>query len=261
VFDWALICTIILVSQIVFGTMGYLSPFHRYSTYHDMPDATVSYPSTPSIVPDWLLITFTFFAPAVFFALWQLRFKSWHDFHHGLLGQFISIMLTILFTDVFKLYAGRLRPDFLARCKPDITGKCTNMVLNDVRDGRLSFPSGHSSLSFTAMVFLSLYLSGKFRIFRTNHGNVWKILCSVCPIFICGFIAISRTRDYHHNYDDILAGAFLGTVMAFVGYFTQYHGLASEKCHEPKNRYYIHALELKRIEEQDDNNESAIERV
>lgn len=252
VFDWALISTIIILTQIVFGGVGFFTPFVRHAAYEDMMDASVSYPSTPSIVPNWLLIVFTFFAPSIVFVLVQLKFRSWHDFHHGLLGQFTSIALTVLFTDCFKVYAGRLRPDFLARCMPDITGKCTNSVLNDVRDGRLSFPSGHSSLSFTVMVFVSLYLCGKLRIFRTNHGSMWKILLCVSPLFFCGFIAISRTRDYHHNYDDILAGACLGSAMAFIGYFTQYHGLSSDKCHEPKNRYYVHALELNKSEEEED---------
>jgi membrane-associated phospholipid phosphatase len=142
-------------------------------------------------------------------------------------------------TDICKILAGRLRPDFIARCLPDIAGNCTNPNLKDVRDARASFPSGHSSLSFCAMVYLSLYLCGKFRIFWTNSGQLWKVVIVLSPLIGSTFIAISRTKDYHHNFDDVIAGSMLGACLAFVGYFIHYPSLLNANCDIPKNRFYV----------------------
>ncbi|KAI9349878.1 hypothetical protein DFJ73DRAFT_833437, partial [Zopfochytrium polystomum] len=49
--------------------------------------------------------------------------RNWHHFFLGLL---LAVGLTGLITNTIKNWAGRLRPDFLARCVPDATtGLCT----------------------------------------------------------------------------------------------------------------------------------------
>jgi hypothetical protein len=63
---------------------------------------------------------------------------------------------------------GRLRPDFLHRCRPDgvtATGfdifqevTCDAPNSDTVIDGRLSFPSGHSSNTMSLAWFTALYL-------------------------------------------------------------------------------------------------------
>lgn len=236
--DWTLCLLLIICDQLVIGFIGMIQPYERYPTFSDMNDATIAYPKLPDIVPGWALMIFIFIVPTIAFGVVQLKVRNLHDLHHAGLGLFTSIMGTMLFTDVFKLNAGRLRPDFMARCFPDITGRCTNPNLNDVRDSRLSFPSGHSSLSFCAMVYLSLYLSGKFRIFHQNHGHLWKLVIVLLPLFMSGYIAVSRTRDYHHNFDDVIAGGIIGSVMAFLGYFMNYPSFFDERSDYPKNRFY-----------------------
>lgn len=116
----------------------------------------------------------------------------------------------------------------------------------------MSFPSGHSSLAFAAMVFLSFYMAGHFAIFA--HGNVdqscnvryeshsthrlgkkivrrfimyfsnhsskpfWKLLLCLAPWFLATFIAVSRVMDYHHHFEDIVAGSLVGIVCAVLCY-------------------------------------------
>ena len=69
-------------------------------------------------------------------------------------------LITIFITDVGKYTVGRLRPHFLSICKPPpaLISNCShNYILGDVctgdpdrlREGRLSFPSGHASFSGT----------------------------------------------------------------------------------------------------------------
>lgn len=81
--------------------------------------------------------------------------RSLHDWHHGTLGLLLSMSLTLLLTEIFKILVGRPRPDFIDRCQP-IRGStdaqiyglssseiCTRTDL--LNDGFKSFLSGHSS--------------------------------------------------------------------------------------------------------------------
>eukprot|EP01097_Dermamoeba_algensis_P011097 TRINITY_DN8462_c0_g1_i1.p1 TRINITY_DN8462_c0_g1~~TRINITY_DN8462_c0_g1_i1.p1 ORF type:complete len:162 (+),score=36.21 TRINITY_DN8462_c0_g1_i1:50-487(+) len=127
----------------------------------------------------------------------------------------------MLATEPTKVAAGRLRPFFLN---------------HQVRDSHLSFPSGHSSATFTGMVFCILYLSGKLGTFRKDDGAFWKMLLN-CVFLAVGFaVSVSRTIDYHHNFDDILAGSIIGVVSACFGYFLNYNSIASKRSHLPKRR-------------------------
>lgn len=94
-----------------------------------------------------------------------------NSLHVELLRLFISFafggLITIFATDVGKYTAGRLRPHFLSICKPpsSVFINCShNYILDDVctgdpgllREGRLSFPSGHASFSGTILKFKHL---------------------------------------------------------------------------------------------------------
>jgi membrane-associated phospholipid phosphatase len=139
----------------------------------------------------------------------------------------MTIALNVAITDVFKVFAGRLRPNFLARCNPSADGDCIN-IGSKVRDARLSFPSGHSSLSFACMFYLSCYIAGKLRLFRYDGGAIWKAIACVIPLIMAGFIAVSRTLDYHHDYSDILGGTIIGSFIGVMCYMTQYYSLFSK---------------------------------
>lgn len=82
-----------------------------------------------------------------------------------------------LTTDIGKYTIGRLRPHFLDICQPNITCDESNKTkyIEDFTcigdkpkkftDSRLSFPSGHSSLSFYCMIYLAVslyYLSSNY---------------------------------------------------------------------------------------------------
>jgi diacylglycerol diphosphate phosphatase/phosphatidate phosphatase len=222
---------------VVFGQApGLINPNMRYNTFQYIQDASISYPNLPSIVPTWMVgIVITVF-PFVIFLTSQLWYKSKHDLHHACLGLIESIVTTMTVTDIFKVFAGRLRPNFLARCLPNAAGICSQ-IGSTVRDSRLSFPSGHSSMSFAGMMFLSLYIAGKLSTFGPNGGALWKAFVSLLPLCTAGMIAVSRTLDYHHNYDDVIAGSVIGSVIAMMCYFLQYPSLFEKTCYEPKNRY------------------------
>ncbi|KAL7701172.1 PAP2 superfamily [Lotmaria passim] len=125
-----------------------------------------------------------------------------------------SILLAFLFVNVSKLYAGRLRPDFIARlAKEGITEAnfstfTHHQICHAARNGRLSFPSGHSGTSFAGYVPPCLYLMGLMR--TLNGGKVWLATIALLPLILPVAVAISRTVDYRHNFDDVLCGSICG---------------------------------------------------
>ena len=116
-----------------------------------------------------------------------------------------------------KVRVGRLRPDFVARCMP--TGEpahCTGSAAI-VMEGRKSFPSGHSALSFGGLAFLSLALLAALSQLTTPRlGGVWKAMIVALPWLIALHIALSRLQDFWHHWQDILVGTFIGNFAAIL---------------------------------------------
>lgn len=138
-------------------------------------------------------------------------------------GLFEANILTLLATNVVKILVGRPRPHFATVCKvyePAGTTHCTGDAAL-VREARKSFPSGHSSLAFSAGVFLLLSLarylglaeSQKSRPVSVAPKLTTAVLVSL-PVGVAGLVAVSRINDYHHHYSDVVAGALVGTFYA-----------------------------------------------
>lgn len=129
---------------------------------------------------------------------------------------------------------GGLRPHFLTVCKPSIPntgieiGNGLRQIMynrsictgnrNQINDSLESFPSGHSTAAFAGFVFLYLYLNAKLKVFSNYHPAFWKLIAVYAPILGATLIAGSLTIDEFHNWYDCLAGAIIGTVMAFSAY-------------------------------------------
>nr|GAT44011.1 predicted protein [Mycena chlorophos] len=178
-------------------------------------------------VPDWALYIIAVASPAILQALIDLiTLRSW-------LGRSI--------TQVVKITVGRPRPDILDRCQPPAgtvdpvfglsdSSICTTQLL--LEDGFRSFPSGHSSLSFAGLGFLAFYLAGKLHLFD-KRGYVAKAWLALTPFLGAALVAISRTMDSRHHWEDVLTGSILGTTVAYFSYRQYYPNLASEVSHLP----------------------------
>ncbi|KAF7308451.1 Lipid phosphate phosphatase 1 [Mycena chlorophos] len=167
--------------------------------------------------------------------LFQVSFIS---LHHGLLALLAGRGMTRLFTNILKNAVGRLRPDFLARCKWDEEMlKCTGKA-KDILDGRKSFPSGHSSAAFSGMTFLALWLAGQTAAWcfaaqlpsaSLRSSRLARFCLPLLPIWWAIYVAVTRVEDYRHHKEDVIVGGLIGIVCASVTYLAFWPSPFSER--------------------------------
>ncbi|KAG9240403.1 phosphatidic acid phosphatase type 2/haloperoxidase [Calycina marina] len=194
-----------------------------------------AYPLRKEIVPIWAAALIGFFVPLAGFLICQFRVRSFWDLNNAVIGVLYSLITAAVFQVFLKWLIGGLRPHFLAVCNPDIpvytsaeTGNGLNMIMYDrtictgdrdeIDDSLESFPSGHSTAAFAGLVFLSLYLNAKLKLFANHHPAMWKLIAVWAPVLGATLIAGALTIDEFHNWYDCLAGAVIGTFMAFSAY-------------------------------------------
>ena len=115
---------------------------------------------------------------------WRRKLWEWNT---GWMGLCLSLAGTLMVTEGLKNLVGKPRPDFLARCDPDLSlisqytvsglgalvdnapimvdyRICRNQSKRMRSDGFSAWPSGHSSFSWAGMLYLTLFLCAKFSI-------------------------------------------------------------------------------------------------
>jgi len=217
----------------------------------------VAYPYRASSVPTWSAGMLAYICPGIVFAATHAPFavlggstgarllghsvagdgQTWssvgHELHHAALGLVEAGTLNSLITGIAKDFAGRYRPHYLALAALAHDANSTALE----REGRKSFPSGHSSAAFCGLTFLALWLCGKLRVLAPHSvGHFWMLCIVAIPEFAALLVAISRVRDYHHNYSDIVAGGIIGAAIATLVYLALFHSPLSKSSGLPKSR-------------------------
>ncbi|XP_029045941.1 phospholipid phosphatase 5 isoform X2 [Osmia bicornis bicornis] len=190
-------------------------------------------PKTDSYVPTTVLWPLVFIMPAMVILLTFLVYKDKTDSYQAILCITLALGFNGVITDIIKLIVGRPRPDFFWRCFPDgkvnSDFKCNGNPVA-IRDGKKSFPSGHSSFAFASFGFIALYVAGKLHTFSLiGKGQSWKLCAFILPIGIALVIALSRTCDYHHHWQ----GSIIGYFLTYICYRHYYPPLDSQACHKP----------------------------
>lgn len=206
------------------------------------------------IIPIWAAAMLGVFVPIIVILICQIRIRSFWDVNNSVIGLLYSLITAAVFQVFLKWLIGGLRPHFLAVCKPNIspvtaeeTGNGLRQIMYDRRictgdqdeidDSLESFPSGHSTAAFAGFVFLYLYLNAKLKVWSNYHPAMWKLIATYAPILGATLIAGALTIDEYHNWYDCLAGAIIGTVMAFSSYRMVYASIWDWRTnHIPLNR-------------------------
>ncbi|KAJ1812609.1 hypothetical protein LPJ75_003565 [Coemansia sp. RSA 2598] len=238
---------VLVAMAVVWGLMSIIHPFHRDFS---ITDKSIQYPHKPDSVPFYAAVILSFVAPLVVVVAWTgVGRRSFHDMNAGILGLCISLVLNMMITNTIKNLAGRLRPDFISRCNLDAAtavklepaiGLLTSAVCKPTDekvflDGMRSFPSGHTSFAFAGMTYLSLWLAGHMHI-ADRRGRAYKSFVVLVPELAAMLIGVSRTKDYRHHWQDVLAGALLGIFMGWFGYH-QYYPSPTSRTDDPSVPY------------------------
>ncbi|KIJ49576.1 hypothetical protein M422DRAFT_66054 [Sphaerobolus stellatus SS14] len=233
--DWCLALFFYLLSKFVASKDGFKRQF-------SLNDISLQYTfATRERINSQELHLIAGWAPAILIPVLNLIFvRDLWDLHNGWLGLAFSLSLTNTLTNFVKVCVGRPRPDVIDRCQPLVAAAsrwglvdytiCSQTDLAILRDGFRSFPSGHSSMAFAGLGYLSLYLAGKLHVWD-ERGYTGKAWLSLVPVLGAALIAISRTMDYRHHWQDVLVGSSFGMIIAYFSYRQFFPSLTHAKAH------------------------------
>ncbi|KAK1930619.1 Lipid phosphate phosphatase 1 [Phytophthora citrophthora] len=211
-------------------------------------------------VPMWAVVAFGLALPiavnlVVNFVLprfCQVRVIA-HDTRDFLLSLFQSTAIATFATQFAKNMTGRFRPCFYDMCKwnydavwDGVTNLCTDAA--GEKEGRKSFPSGHTSFAWSTMLVLTLYLLGRSQLNYERRGismlqggkKSTMFFFSCAPVLLASWVTLTRCIDNWHHYSDILASGVIGAASAIFAFSYNYGsifswesaGLPLEEIHE-----------------------------
>jgi len=174
--------------------------------------------------------------------------KSKIDIHHAFLAGVSGSGLSHLVTEFLKNRVGRLRPDFISRCKWDTALQACTGSASSIHGGRQSFPSGHTTNAFAGMTFLSLYLTAQFSIFASpsasspsplpfSSSKLARLAITISPLFYALWVAISRVEDNRHHIEDVVIGGLIGLISSMTCFFIYWRNPFSTVASGPRSVY------------------------
>ncbi|XP_062975152.1 phospholipid phosphatase 3-like [Elgaria multicarinata webbii] len=163
------------------------------------------------------------------------------------MGAFLfGCMVGQSFTNLTKVAVGRLRPHFLATCRPNFTRlNCAEGYLEDYvctgstsaeREARKSFYSGHASFAMYTMMYLVFYLQARF---TWQGARTLRPLVQFVLLMLAIYTGLTRISDYRHHPSDVVVGLLQG---AFVAYWVAFNVSSMFQC---KHQLYPASPSLK----------------
>eukprot|EP01083_Nonionella_stella_P297781 1011012_1 len=256
--DWCLILCLIIITATLEAPNrnpyyqcipGYTHDGDNYPCGNKQ-DPELQYPYKPNSVDTSLLALLTF-GPWIFTILINILFLYCSDrtYKCKIVFKKVEILLRMLLfsacgteavVSVIKFSVGRPRPNFFALIENDRSEE-------DHKQSRMSFPSGHASLSFSLLFLLTLNLFAamnyvQIRFKKQNKHTVkisinnphsyfylkiwwllryyllFSVIMVMIPTFVAVYIACTRITDYWHHYADVAVGALFGIAGASISF-------------------------------------------
>ena len=239
---WAVDGFVVFALVYLAGSLELVEPFQRYLVPETLPKYSYPFLASSNVsVPTWTLPFLGVFLPlGIIASVAAFTGSSWLEIRRACAGLCVSVSLGWAITNLLKVSIGGYRPDFLYRCWPDGNvawaspgvPACVPTNPRDVLEGRKSFPSGHSSMSFSGLGFAALYATAKLGVFSPydysmsgthpkDRATMLRIVCAWWPLALATWVAVSRWRDYWHHSEDVICGSALGLLTSYVAWMVK----------------------------------------
>jgi membrane-associated phospholipid phosphatase len=193
-------------------------------------DTTISGRENGESVPTMLLIVLSGVGfPALIAAVVKLHGGSNRAVLNFVIVALHVLGMNTLLTMVMKLSFSRLRPTFLTACAPDATDLANGVNSvgggwfsqeacsdQDINHYRRSFPSGHASSSSAAAFIFVIMMDRLKSVMPGMMGFLVRSTLSVMALCFAGYVAGGRFFERHHHLSDVVAGAVVGGLTAFL---------------------------------------------
>ncbi|KAF3988503.1 hypothetical protein FT663_03943 [Candidozyma haemuli var. vulneris] len=217
--DWI---TVGVLLAVFFLWLEPAQPFYRQFL---LSDSRLQHPfAEHERVTDNELYFLSAIVPTLIIAFFSLKTSSdTKGAKYHLLGLWVSLAVNGCITDLLKNWIGNPRPDFLDRCTPSKGTPIDSYVLinvctaprgpSSIIDGMKSTPSGHSSIGFSGLFYLSLW-AWQWARAQKKEIKYASFLLVAAPTMLATYIALSRVQDYRHHFFDVFFGSALGIAAA-----------------------------------------------
>ncbi|KAI8129511.1 Phospholipid phosphatase 4 [Lucilia cuprina] len=202
-------------------------------------------PRTKDYVSPLALLLAVIFGPFFITLIHSALTKDRRDFRAASWAWTLILGLNGLATSLLKISVGRPRPDFYYRCFPDGvmqlshngTGVDNMLELFNCTGNIREINEG---LAFAGFGFITYYVGAKLHAFNhRGRGESWRLCVAITPLVLAALIAVSRTCDYHHHWEDVTIGSLIGLVVSYYIYRQYYPSIFSPHCHRayPRGSY------------------------